>query len=165
MMMPKEVVMIMAKQGKHDCRRLILACKAHMGAFLAHRLGTADPLVLMEEGGQKPGMSHLRLSIRWAVEQGEPIIPPMPQSVFYMESIQQFRDVYREKLKGKLALARGPNLSEARFTFHLVRRLVLSTATKNEKAYYQRKAEKHGGEAEIHQFITFPTVHTLLFAC
>ena len=154
------ILVIMTEHGIYDCRRLILASKAQMKAFVSHRLSkVSDPLQLMEEEAQRPSMSHLRLSIRLAVEEGYYyFIPPVHYSVRMMDSMQLFRDMYKQNLKGKLALARGSNLSDAKFTYHLVTRLIISKASKEEKAYYQAKAEKYGGEVEIHKFITFQKV-------
>ena len=153
----RELLEVLIKHEKHDCRKLILASKAQMHCFLAYQIGRRDPLVFMEVEAQRPCMSHLRLSLRWMVEGGYPLIPPPAHhSGFCLE------EMYRPKLKGKLALARGSELSEARFTFHLVTRLILLHATPSERAYYQKRADKHGGEAEIHKFISFSTAREAL---
>jgi len=128
--------------------KLALVSKHAMIAALMEEAGRMHPLQFIQ-GACK----FRRLCIKIAVESGYPLIPPMHYSVISMTSMTHFCALYKDGLKGKLALARGSSEKEARFTFHLVRRLVLSDAS-------PLKAGKkdHGGEIALHRFICFKEV-------
>ena len=99
---------------------------------------------------------------RMAILDGENVIPP-PAVVTYhqaMTTLQDFLFIYKEHLKGKLALARAHS-PDSPYTFHMVLRKELGAAscTAQERSYYASKAEKKGGEFEVHRFICFLKVH------
>ena len=179
------VVALFAKRkgtGEHFVYcRMALSSKALMFSILKVEMQKEPPLQFLQNAQCHHAIR--RLGIQLTIENGYPFIPPISFSIISMSQMYHFCAMYKERLQGKLALARK-QCAKANYTFHLVTRLLISSSSsskspsscsksvasssfksedKCEKKYYQLKAEKAGGELAIHRFICFQEVYVITF--
>ena len=163
-----EIACILERRGHvQEAKKLVLVSKAAMigagkRAFVRAQASTGPvhPLQALANTMDAPWR---RLCVCFAIRhEGHAFLPPLMPPSSSVKTMKDFMALYREDIKGKLALAQEVH-PEAPYTFHFVYRFTLTpgkTASDNKR--FQKALEEHGGEIAVHRFVCLPDMLSAL---